>query len=467
MINDLEAYLRNHYDHPPTSLHVAHFNYDLFKEEIDKENIKLDLKPLPYQVSRKISQPKHKILPDTKPETKAEKPKKEKSPEEKPEEEKKEDKKIEVAEEKAKKEESEKFVPTIEIDFEEPEPIKKHGQPPGEKPQTQPESDSDERKKPNDLPFIEYHDKEFDRDRKKKKFIFFFVILVAFIVVAAGTYFLSMKPSSQPVEPVDKKESSPSLNTISQPADDNPQLIEEPYEVNIPGNKSDSETNGKVLDENRNEDDSAMNREGNAIQKTPLKEKPVENAPASIQKSTDKSNQPPQAKEETVKEIRTKPQINKTQEVKKVPEKSAEDTSRSRKAESLESTEKEEKTEQKPLKEPDKDTEPSQVKIASEGDVVAASMLDVKPVDVSTPLPRVSRKTRRSLSGDQNLLVSILIDHNGNIERVKLLRKSNSAEINALIISSIARWKYQPARKDQVRVKTWKQIPITIKQDKE
>jgi hypothetical protein len=53
------------------------------------------------------------------------------------------------------------------------------------------------------------------------------------------------------------------------------------------------------------------------------------------------------------------------------------------------------------------------------------------------------------------------------VEKVKLLKKSVAAEINSLIISSIAKWKYKPATKNDFKVKTWKQIPITIKKIKE
>ena len=73
MILDLESYLQNNYDHIPNSIHVSHFLYDLYKKEIQKENIKVDLKPIPYKIKRKakaeipadskaeIESPQHRI----------------------------------------------------------------------------------------------------------------------------------------------------------------------------------------------------------------------------------------------------------------------------------------------------------------------------------------------------------------------------------------------------------------------
>lgn len=52
MINAIETYLRKHYDRDIHALHLAHFIVGLFKEEMAKEDIKPDLKPLPYQVKQ-------------------------------------------------------------------------------------------------------------------------------------------------------------------------------------------------------------------------------------------------------------------------------------------------------------------------------------------------------------------------------------------------------------------------------
>ena len=70
---------------------------------------------------------------------------------------------------------------------------------------------------------------------------------------------------------------------------------------------------------------------------------------------------------------------------------------------------------------------------------------------------------RRSLKSSETIVVSFLIDQNGNIEKIKLIKKSNSPDLNLLIYSTVGNWKYKPAIKDNVRVKIWKTKTISIK----
>jgi serine/threonine protein kinase len=52
MMKDIETYLMDNYERPADAVHLSHFLYSIFKDEIAKENIDIDLKPLPYQVKR-------------------------------------------------------------------------------------------------------------------------------------------------------------------------------------------------------------------------------------------------------------------------------------------------------------------------------------------------------------------------------------------------------------------------------
>ncbi|MCK4835345.1 MAG: protein kinase [Candidatus Aminicenantes bacterium] len=428
MINDLEAYMHKNYDHLPTSSHISHFLYDLFQNEIKKENIEVDLKPLPYKVTRKISKPEQKIQPESKPEGKVKK-----------------------ARETPEQDESEDFVPTIEIDFEDPKPIKKHGKPVDEEPKTQPEPLTGKEKKINKLPFIEYDDEDLNDEKKKKKFLLFGILFMVFVAVALGTYFLSFDPKSKPAEPLRKNEPVQASNKLETTTDTNPQLIEKPYEVIIPGNETQSDNSDTLIEDQKSEDTVPVSLDENASQPEPVKKESVTVTP--------KLKQTSQAIKKTQSEKSSEDKITPTELTESDTEKIEKEKNQAR--------EKSETTEKKPEGKQNKETGTTPVKIATEGEIVASSILDVKPIAISTPLPRVHRKTRRTLASDQNLLVNILIDHNGNIEKIKLLRKSSSAEINSLIISSIAKWEYKPAKKDKVRVKTWKQIPITIKKYKE
>jgi TonB family protein len=66
------------------------------------------------------------------------------------------------------------------------------------------------------------------------------------------------------------------------------------------------------------------------------------------------------------------------------------------------------------------------------------------------------------MTTDQQILVSYLVDHNGNIETVKVLKKSSLKKLNTLIIETIQKWKYKPATKNNVKVKVWKNKWIAI-----
>ncbi len=52
MMKDIETYLMNNYERAADAVHLSHFLYSIFKDDIVKEKIDIDLKPLPYQVKR-------------------------------------------------------------------------------------------------------------------------------------------------------------------------------------------------------------------------------------------------------------------------------------------------------------------------------------------------------------------------------------------------------------------------------
>ncbi len=56
IIQHLQGYLNTHYDHLPAPSHLAHTVYSLFKEDIQQEGIKLDLKAVPYAIKKKPRQ---------------------------------------------------------------------------------------------------------------------------------------------------------------------------------------------------------------------------------------------------------------------------------------------------------------------------------------------------------------------------------------------------------------------------
>lgn len=90
------------------------------------------------------------------------------------------------------------------------------------------------------------------------------------------------------------------------------------------------------------------------------------------------------------------------------------------------------------------------------GQLVSLIQADVKPVAVSTPAPKLARSQKLR----QSVIVMALIDQNGNVEKVRLLKKSRSKKIDSVITQAILKWKYKPAEKDGVKVKVWKTINL-------
>ena len=99
----------------------------------------------------------------------------------------------------------------------------------------------------------------------------------------------------------------------------------------------------------------------------------------------------------------------------------------------------------------------------TEGDLVAD--VDTKPVIVNNNLPRLPKRLRKMMTKDTSLIiVSLLIDENGNVIKVKRIKKSGIPEIDLEISSTIMnKWKFKPATKYNKKVKTWFIRKILIK----
>jgi outer membrane biosynthesis protein TonB/flagellar basal body-associated protein FliL len=106
---------------------------------------------------------------------------------------------------------------------------------------------------------------------------------------------------------------------------------------------------------------------------------------------------------------------------------------------------------------------PKKVSTIKEGDILSPNEVDTKVIPISTPAIKISRSIRRLMMSNQRVLVSYLIDHKGNVEIVKLIKKSRMKKLNELISDSIKKWKFKPATKNNVKVKVWKNGWITIK----
>jgi len=94
---------------------------------------------------------------------------------------------------------------------------------------------------------------------------------------------------------------------------------------------------------------------------------------------------------------------------------------------------------------------------------VPMNEVDVQPAAISTPSPNIPAAIRSSMPSSQNVMFTVLINQNGDVETVRMLQKSNNSQLNTILIELIKTWKYSPAQKNSVRVKVWKTVPLTIK----
>jgi serine/threonine protein kinase/DNA-binding NarL/FixJ family response regulator len=98
-----------------------------------------------------------------------------------------------------------------------------------------------------------------------------------------------------------------------------------------------------------------------------------------------------------------------------------------------------------------------------EGDILPPSEVDTQPVAVNKQKIKINRNLRRLLTNDERIFITYLVEHDGTVQTVKLLKKSSIKKINSSIINTVKKWKFKPATKNKVRVKIWKNQWIVIK----
>ncbi len=69
--------------------------------------------------------------------------------------------------------------------------------------------------------------------------------------------------------------------------------------------------------------------------------------------------------------------------------------------------------------------------------------VDTQPVAISTPVPNIPASIRTSMHGDQTLMFTVLINHNGDVETVRMLQKSSNGQLNSILSDLVKTWKYQ------------------------
>lgn len=459
MIKDFESYLLKTFDRMPNPSHLAHFVYNLFKNEIAKEDIKIDLKPKPIEIKR-ISKEKVE-MEELKEEKKAKEP------------EKKEILKVDI--EKRKKEEDIKikkeiiekeeiYEAPIEIDLDKP---KKEM----------------ETKKPEPFSTIKSEIISIEKETKKKRKSLL-VAVIAIVAVAISIYFIFLKKSSptknDPLTNIKlPKTESAQTDTLKK----TPIIKNNETGDTIP--KDQSNVTGETSMESKEKPDMEPKKEGETEQKIQTKELKQTSKPDLTSKKktpvkpTTESKKTPTTSKPKIKQKKVEPQKSK-QSIKPTSQKDKPDKGTPIKKEIKEPIKTEQKKEEpvepetkepekiepkkeditKPeIKEPQKTTPITPV--ITEGTLLSLSMVDTKPVEISTPHPIIPQNLLGRIK--QNVVVRFRINHKGEIETVKLLKKANRKKTNDIIINAIKKWKYKPATKNNVKVRVWETFSFTLK----
>jgi len=97
------------------------------------------------------------------------------------------------------------------------------------------------------------------------------------------------------------------------------------------------------------------------------------------------------------------------------------------------------------------------------GDIVSLTDLDAPPVGVSTPSPEIPGRLSAALQTNPTVIVSLLIGPNGQVEKVKLVRRSGNSQLDDVLVNTVKNWRYQPVTKNKVAVRVWKSVTMTFK----
>lgn len=89
--------------------------------------------------------------------------------------------------------------------------------------------------------------------------------------------------------------------------------------------------------------------------------------------------------------------------------------------------------------------------------------VNVKPEKIKGKDPIFPAHIRRRYAGNKNIDIraNILIDETGAVANVRILSQTPD-DLKSIIVKSLKKWKYNPAKKNDVAVKVWKPVSIKV-----
>lgn len=400
MIADLETFMVKKYNYLPGPVQLSHFIFRLFEKDIVRDGIKVDLKPLPEKpLLREIV--KAQAETQEAPSVSKPPPAAETKPPEPP---------PPPPLTAPTPESAEKRDEVVHIDFDEDKilPAKKGAA----------AADAESRKA---APlFMDVHE-----EKKKKPFWPVAILLVA-MAAAALVYFLVLKKPDLAARPAEAQpaveENKPAVTPVAetQPA------IEDQQALLAAKLKQEEELRRQLQEATA------------AAEAEKLKKLQDEKRARQVEAERLKKEEAERLKQEEIERLQKEEALKKQEEIDRL----AREAQELKKAQEL------------------KDLESKRVR---EGDIVSIGQVDTEPQVISKSDPVIPANIRGSLTGDQAVLFNILINHNGDVESARLMRKTTNGQLDNILIATIKTWKYAPAKKDGVRVKVWKTFQLLIK----
>jgi serine/threonine protein kinase/DNA-binding response OmpR family regulator len=504
VIKDLETYISKHFSHMPGPSHMSHTIYNLFKEEITRDGIKIELKPIPYEISKlRVDEKQASIEPEKK---KIEEPDIEELKEEDIIIEDNEIEELDAPKADIDKpEKKETILPPATEPISAPEPVA--GETEIEHEEVDQDYgttfeitfDEDKKEKPDTIPvpeaeLVEPGIKSIDEEFKKSKKPLIFSLVAIFVIasfIVVYLFVIGKKPMAQdnPEALVQKPavvtkdelpKSTPKETTTSETGKDTMETALKKKEVKPA--VDDAETmlseftppgrtylERKISKESEEEKPEEKPIEKKQVDTQPDEKKQETQAATQVKEppkeepaSTEKKEEPPKPEEKTDKPV------EKEGETKETEEKTEEQGDQLSEEEQLKQKELEEQKQKALLLEQEKEAERKRLEAEAEknqikeGQTVVINDVDTPPVPISEPGVKLKGILRNMITQPQNISANYLIDHNGNVERVFLLRKSRFKKLNELVEKTLLGWKYKPALKNNVKVKVWKTISFKI-----
>jgi len=453
MITALENYLYINYNHVPTPVHLQNKIFSLFKEEILKAGIIINHKPEPYEIE--------KIIPPATVEDIEESAEEEEPSEPEPVEVEKEPKDvIELTEDSQISEPDEVPGDRPPVDPSAPEPVEEiltEEIPEPEETGIQPPETIIGQEAGNAMEEeLIITDTRFE-EKKKTRPVFKILLLASLVVFIAwylfvrtnGPFSLFSGKIDDGKEVAEKK----SANIMTPPINKAEKGEEDPDTADA----AITDTEGETDPSGAAPDGEGTDGKEMAAEDLMLKQE-EENKRIEEEKKRLRAEEEAREKQR-LQQIELEKRRKRAAEERKRKEeearKKAKEEAAAKKAEEERLRKEKEEADRKALELKKKKEEEERNRIKP-GQLVSLAEADVKPAGVSTPAPKLTRSQKLR----QSVIVMALIDHNGNVEKVRMLRKSRSRKIDSVITQTIMGWKYKPAEKDGVKVKVWKTINL-------